>query len=280
MQYSRTRTSKQQSHHLILDRLLVSLGTPIINNIAFLKATVTGTTLRVGNWGACVGNRCSDTNLGFRLGDLLASLGADTSRVGRGFRRGQLFAFSTFERFHSETFYHRFDLCFGLASYCCWNGFRRFPIWYLQCEQNIFFFTSHSYSVFLAEPYHACLGLYHRFPSFVAHNHVCLTYHSMGKTAKETLSALAIDLALFIQARHEINDALPGALADFVMPNIRLNKTCARTGSPAELSNAMWMVTGAIVALLIASFTICCGGRGYFLRSNLHKADCGSLCLQ
>jgi len=55
-----------------------------------------------------------------------------------------------------------------------------------------------------------------------------------------TLVALGIDLGLFISARNRINDQA--------------------TGSPASLSNAIWMVLGALISLLIASFTICCGG--------------------
>lgn len=53
-----------------------------------------------------------------------------------------------------------------------------------------------------------------------------------------TLVVFAIDLALFIVARNRIND----------------------NGGDARLGNAVWLVLGALVALLIASFTICCAG--------------------
>jgi len=55
-----------------------------------------------------------------------------------------------------------------------------------------------------------------------------------------TLVALGIDLGLFISSRDRINDQA--------------------AGSPASLGNAMWMVVGALAALFLASFTICCGG--------------------
>jgi len=76
---------------------------------------------------------------------------------------------------------------------------------------------------------------------------VCATIvtHILGSIAAFfafliSLIALAIDLGLFIYTRNHINDQ--------------------STGHPASLSNAIWMMVGATVALLIASLTICCGG--------------------
>jgi uncharacterized BrkB/YihY/UPF0761 family membrane protein len=43
----------------------------------------------------------------------------------------------------------------------------------------------------------------------------------------------------------------------FVVAKSRINRDVA--GSPASLSNAYWMTLAAVIALLLASFTVCCG---------------------
>jgi len=59
--------------------IIVSVGTPVWKEIAFLKADLGGSTLYMGNWGYCIGNSCTKAKLGYDLTLLENYQSGDTS---------------------------------------------------------------------------------------------------------------------------------------------------------------------------------------------------------
>ncbi|KAK4051556.1 hypothetical protein OIV83_002696 [Microbotryomycetes sp. JL201] len=66
--------------------ILVSVGTPIWNEMDFLRARLTagGDLLRMGNWGYCYGNACTSSKLGYNLDFITQGSAIGNSNVNIG----------------------------------------------------------------------------------------------------------------------------------------------------------------------------------------------------
>lgn len=172
--------------------IVVSVSTPIWKSVYFLKATAGATVagrsfsssaIKLGQWGVCVGSKCSKAKLGYNLDFITQNTSGDINVAG--------------------------TLVKGLTYALVLN-----PI-----------AAGFSFLALLAALFsNTAMGVLASVLAFWAFLVTCV--------------ALALDLGLFVTARHRLNDTSDNIFASF--------------------GNAIWLVVAAAACLLIASVTVCC----------------------